>query len=168
MSIDKKSHGERFRNSKIHHTAIIDEGVDIGPGCQIWAWTHIREGATIGAGTIIGERVSIGPGVKIGSGCKIQNNADIHSGLRIGDDVFIGPGVRTTNDPYPRAVGEWGDRFRETFIEDGASIGAGAVILCGITLHAHCMVGAGSVVTKSVPAHWLVTGNPAKKVRELV
>jgi len=165
MSIDANCHGERFRTAKIHKTAIIDQNVTIGPGCQIWAWTHIREGATIGAGTTIGERVSIGPGVKIGSGCKIQNNADIHAGVVIGDDVFIGPGVRTTNDPYPRAVGEWGDRFRETIIEDGASIGAGAVILCGITLGAACMVGAGAVVTKCVPVKWLVTGNPAKKVR---
>lgn len=167
MSIDRSINGERFRTAKIHQTAIIDEGVEIGAGVQIWAWSHIRQGAKVGAGTVIGERVSIGPKVVIGSGCKIQNNADIHEGVTVGNDVFIGPGVRTTNDPYPRAAGDWLDRFQTTKIEDGAAVGAGATILCGITLGADCMVGAGSVVTKSVPPEWLVVGNPAKRVREI-
>lgn len=167
MSFNPSLYGEKYRNVKIHPTAIIDSDVEIGPGVQIWAWTHVRQGAKIGAGTIIGERVSIGPKVSIGSGCKIQNNADIHEGVTIGNDVFIGPGVRTTNDPYPRAVGDWADRFQTTQIDDRVAIGAGATILCGITLGAGCMVGAGSVVTKCVAPSWLVAGNPAKRMRAI-
>lgn len=144
--------GETF----IHPTAIIDEGAVIGRGCKIWAWTHIREKAIIGDGCTIGERVSIGPYVSIGKACKIGNNADLHEGVTIEDEVFIGPGVQTTNDIRPEAKGDWLDRFRRTLIKKGASVGAGAKLLCGITLGQGCQVAMGAVVCEDVRDHWQV------------
>lgn len=151
----------------VHPMAIVDEGAVIGKGCQIWAWSHVRAGAVIGCGTVIAERVSIGPGVRIGQFCKIQNGCDVHEGVTIEDEVFLGPGVQTTNDIMPRARGEWRDRFRPTMIRRQASVGAGAVLVCGIELGEGCMVGAGSVVTHDVEAWYMVRGNPAQRIRRV-
>jgi acetyltransferase-like isoleucine patch superfamily enzyme len=152
----------------IHKTAIVDRDEDglldceIGDGTKIWAFSHVSRGAKIGKDCVIGEGVHIGPGVVIGDRVKIQNGAILYKGVTVEDEVFIGPRVVTTNDIYPRAVGEWGDRFRETHIKKGASVGANATIVCGVTLEEGCMVGAGSVVTKDVPRDALVYGNPAR------
>jgi len=145
----------------------IIESDCIGDGTKIWAFSHVCENASIGKGCTVGEGVYIGPGVKIGDRCKIQNHALIYKGVEIEDEVFIGPNVVTTNDIMPRAVGEWDDRFRPTFIRKGASVGANSTIVCGVTLGENCMVAAGSVVTSDVMPSSLVKGNPARHVRFL-
>jgi len=149
--------------ASIHDTAIVDEGCEIGDGTKIWAFSHVSNGAKIGEDCVIGEGVHIGPGVIVGNRVKIQNGAILYKGVTVEDEVFIGPRVVTTNDILPRATGDWTERFRETLIKKGASVGANATIICGVTLGEDCMVGAGSVVTKDVPQGALVYGNPARR-----
>ncbi len=131
-----------------HGTAIIHFTARIGAGTNIWAFTHISEGVTIGNNCTIGEGVHIGPGVTIGDNCKIQNHALIYTGVTIGNRVFIGPNVVTTNDKRPQAVGDWSERFRKTIIQDDVAIGANTTIVCGITLGSGCEIGAGCLITK--------------------
>lgn len=149
-----------------HPTAII-EATNIGDNTKIWAYSHICKNATIGTNCVIGEGVYIGPNVIIGNNCKIQNHCLIYEGVVIEDDVFIGPNVITTNDNFPRAIGEWTDRFRKTLIKSGASICANSTIVCGITLNENCMIGAGSVVTKDIKKNYLAYGNPARHIRKI-
>jgi UDP-2-acetamido-3-amino-2,3-dideoxy-glucuronate N-acetyltransferase len=144
-----------------HKTAIVESST-IGKGTKVWAFSHICKGAVIGENCIIGEGVYIGPNVIIGNRVKIQNHALIYEGVHIEDEVFIGPNVVTTNDIKPKAVGEWKDRFKKTIIKKRASIGANSVIICGNIIGEDSLVGAGSVVTKSVDKNSLVYGNPAK------
>ncbi|MBF0427241.1 MAG: hypothetical protein HQL66_15620, partial [Magnetococcales bacterium] len=147
----------------IDPTAVVHPSVVLGEGAAVWNWSKVREGVKIGRGTNIGQSVYIDFGVRIGDHCKIQNNVSIYHGVTVGDRVFIGPHVAFTNDIYPRAVSpDW--EVVPTRIEDGASIGANATIVCGITLGKNCMVAAGSVVTQNVPAFGLVIGQPAKLV----
>jgi len=152
----------------VHESAIVDRDDDgtfackIGDGTKVWAFSHISRGAKIGKDCVIGEGVHVGPDVIIGDRVKVQNHAILYKGVIIGDEVFIGPNVVTTNDLFPRAVGDWEDRFKETIIKNGASVGANATLVCGVTLEEGCMVGAGSVVTKDVPRAALVYGNPAR------
>ena len=150
----------------IHPTAIIDENVSIGFGTNIWAFTHISEGASIGENCTIGEGVHIGKNVIIGNNCRIQNHSLIYEGVEIGNDVMISPNVVTTNDIFPQLpVCDWKERFRKTIIEDRVSIGANTTIVCGVTIHSDSMVGAGSVVTKDIQSNELHYGNPAKFAR---
>ena len=149
--------------SFVHETAIVDDDVQIGSGSKVWAFTHISKGVQIGEGCVIGEGVHIGPDVVIGDNVKIQNGSQIYHGVTIEDDVFIGPCVVTTNDIRPKAVGDWGDRFRKTLICKGASVGANATIICGVYIGRDALVGAGSVVTRDVQDKWVVYGNPAKR-----
>ncbi|MHA1951484.1 MAG: acyltransferase [Candidatus Thorarchaeota archaeon] len=147
----------------IHPLAVVDDGANIGDGTRIWHFAHVRGTATIGKNCNIGKDVYIDAGVIIGSNVKIQNGVSVYKGVTIEDDVFCGPHMTFTNDIYPRAFGDSWEVF-DTLVKKGASIGAHATILCKITLGEFCMVGSGAVVTKDVPAHGLVVGNPAKLV----
>lgn len=150
----------------IHPTAIIDtDPTKIGKNTKVWAYSHICKNATIGENCVIGEGVYIGPNVKIGNNCKIQNHSLIYDGVEIEDNVFIGPNVITTNDNFPRALGNWSDRFRKTLIKKGASICANTTIVCGIVIGENCMIGAGSVVTKNIKDNYLAYGNPTRHIR---
>lgn len=146
----------------IHPTAIVEEGAVLEPGARVWHHAHVRRGARIGAGCNIGKNVFIDLEVSVGAGSKVQNNVSVYHGVTIGRNVFVGPSAVFTNDLYPRAEFWSDERLVHTVIEDGASIGANATIVCGITVGRYAMIGAGSVVTRDVPASMLVLGNPAR------
>lgn len=148
----------------IHPTAVIDDGVEIGAGTKIWHFTHVLSGANIGEGCVIGQNVMIGPNVSIGRGSKIQNNVSIYAGVTLEEDVFCGPSMVFTNVLYPRAHISRKDEFLPTLVRRGASIGANATIVCGHTLGQYSMIGAGSVVSRSVPDFALVAGVPARRI----
>lgn len=150
-------------NVKTHGTAEVSDRATVGDGTKIWNQAQVREGACIGADCIIGKNVYIDAGVTIGSGVKIQNNVNVYAGVTVEDGVFLGPSVTFTNDLYPRAFNqEW--EVTPTRVRKGASIGAGAVIVCGVTIGEYAMVGAGAIVTKDVPPFTLVVGNPAHAI----
>ena len=146
----------------ISDTAIVDEKAEIGEGTRVWHHAQIREGAVIGRDCNIGKGVYVDLNVSIGDRVKVQNNVSIYHGVEIGDDVFIGPSVTFTNDKHPRAWLWDESRLCRTKVRKGASIGANATIVCGIEVGEYAMIGAGSVVTKDVPAHALVLGNPGR------
>jgi len=148
---------------QIHPTAEVSVKATIGEGSRIWHWAQVREGARVGENCIIGKDVYIDSDVLIGNDCKVENFATIYKGVTLGNRVFVGPHVCFTNDPYPRAVSpDW--RRVDTKVQDGASLGANATILCGITIGRNAMIAAGAVVTKDVLPHALVAGVPAKLI----
>ena len=148
----------------VHPTSVIEEKVSIGKGTRIWLYTHIMPGAAIGTDCNIGQNVFIDRDVIIGNRVKIQNNVSIYTGVECEDEVFIGPSAVFTNVINPRSHIERKNDFQKTKIQKGATIGANATIVCGITIGAYAFVGAGAVVTGNVSAYQLVTGNPAKPV----
>ncbi len=149
------------RTTYIDATAIVHASAVIGDGAMIWNWAKVRERAKIGAGTNIGQGVYVDFDTEIGARCKIQNGVSVYRGVKIADDVFVGPNATFTNDLVPRAHSQdW--KITETMVEHGASIGANATIVCGVTLGRHCMVAAGAVVTRDVPPFALVAGVPAR------
>ncbi len=150
------------RNYFAHPTAIVDSGVKIGAGTKIWHFSHVLGGSVIGERCVLGQNVVVGPDVTIGNGCKIQNNVSVYKGVMLEDDVFCGPSMVFTNVINPRAFIERKDEFRPTLVKKGATIGANATIVCGNTIGAYAMVGAGAVVTRDVPAYALMIGAPAR------
>lgn len=147
----------------LHETAEVHRDAQIGNGTMVWNWTKVREGVSIGANCNIGQCVYVDVGVTLGDECKVQNGVSIYQGVTVGSHVFIGPNATFTNDRYPRAHStNW--EIVPTKIEDGVSIGANATIVCGVTLGEHCMIAAGAVVTRDVPSHALVVGQPARVV----
>jgi len=144
-----------------HPTATVDPGTLIGNGTKIWHYCHVSAGAVIGERCVLGQNVYIGPGVRIGNGVKIQNNVSVYEGVTLEDDVFCGPSCVFTNDKYPRATADNRRSWKKTLVRKGATIGANATILCGVTVGRDALVGAGAVVTKNVPERAIVYGNPA-------
>ena len=147
-----------------HETAVIDAGCSIGQGTRIWHFSHIMAGSTIGRDCTIGQNVVISPGVVLGNGVKVQNNVSVYTGVTCEDDVFLGPSCVFTNVINPRSAVPRKDEFRPTRVERGASIGANATIVCGHTIGAYALIGAGAVVTRDVPPYALVVGNPARHI----
>lgn len=147
----------------IHTTAVIDDDTHIGEGSRIWHFSHILPGTRIGTDCNIGQNVVIGPDVVVGNGCKIQNNVSVYKGVTLEDDVFCGPSMVFTNVYNPRAHIRRMDEARPTLVRQGASLGANATIVCGVTIGRYAFVGAGAVVTRDVPDHALVFGNPARQ-----
>ena len=146
-----------------HPTAVIDLGANIGTGTRIWHFCHIMPGAVIGNNCNLGQNVFVDNNVTIGDGVKIQNNVSVYNGVHLADDVFIGPSVVFTNVKNPRSFIERKNEFKPILVKKGASIGANATILCGISIGEYAMIGAGAVVTKDVEAFALVVGNPGKQ-----
>jgi len=146
----------------VHESSYVDEGAEIGEGTKIWHFCHIMPGAKIGNNCSIGQNVNVGSRAVIGSGVKIQNNVSVYDDVIIEDDVFCGPSCVFTNVINPRAFVERKDEYKKTVVKKGASIGANATIVCGVTIGEYALIGAGSVVTRDVPAYALAYGNPAR------
>ncbi|MFN0198410.1 MAG: acyltransferase [Planctomycetaceae bacterium] len=152
------------RDFFVHESSYVDDGVSIGTGTAIWHFCHILTGVEIGERCKIGQNVVIGPRVRLGNNVKIQNNVSVYPGVTLEDDVFCGPSMVFTNVHTPRSavVRNTAADFLPTLVKRGASIGANATIVCGVTIGEHALIGAGAVVTKDVPAHAVVYGNPAR------
>jgi UDP-2-acetamido-3-amino-2,3-dideoxy-glucuronate N-acetyltransferase len=146
----------------VHESSYVDEGATIGAGTKVWHFSHIMSGATIGKKCSIGQNVNIGGKAVVGDGVKIQNNVSVYDDVVIEDEVFCGPSCVFTNVINPRAFVERKSEYKLTLVKRGASIGANATIVCGTTLGEYCLIGAGSVVTKDIPAHAMAFGNPAR------
>jgi len=147
-----------------HETAVIDDGAKIGKGTKIWHFTHVMPNSELGENCNLGQNVVISPKVKLGRNVKVQNNVSIYTGVICEDDVFLGPSMVFTNIVNPRSAIIRRDEYVETFVRQGASIGANATIICGNELGKYCLIGAGAVITKPVPAYALMVGNPAKQI----
>jgi UDP-2-acetamido-3-amino-2,3-dideoxy-glucuronate N-acetyltransferase len=149
----------------VHESSYVDDGVQIGEGTTVWHFCHILTGVKIGRKCRIGQNVVIGPDVTVGNNVKIQNNVSVYRGVTLEDDVFCGPSMVFTNVATPRSAfpRNKAEDDLPTLVRRGASIGANATIVCGHTIGAHALVGAGSVVTHDVPAYALVYGNPARQ-----
>lgn len=147
-----------------HETAVIDAGCTIGEGTKIWHFSHIMPNCTIGERCNIGQNVVVSPDVILGNNVKIQNNVSLYTGVVCEDDVFLGPSMVFTNVMNPRSAVNRRDQYSKTVVRKGASIGANATIVCGNDIGEYAFIGAGSVVTKEVPAYALVVGNPARQI----
>lgn len=145
----------------VDSTAIVDKNVNLGNQTKVWHFVHIMENCQIGNKCIIADYVHIGRNVKIGNEVKIENRVTIYEGVTIEDKVFVGPHVTFTNDLYPRSFNkDW--KILPTTVKEGSSIGAGSIIICGVTIGKFALIGAGSLVTKNIPNYALAYGNPAK------
>ena len=147
-----------------HETAIVDEGTSIGEGTKIWHWVHITSGAKIGKNCSLGQGVYVASNVIIGNGVKIQNNVSVYDNVVLEDDVFCGPSMVFTNVYNPRSYIERKTEYRDTLVKRGASIGANATIVCGVTIGEFAFIGAGATVNRDVPSFALMVGVPAKQV----
>lgn len=146
-----------------HPTAAVDAGAQIGKGTRVWHFSHVMKGARIGERCVLGQNVNVDGGTILGDNVKVQNNVSIYTGTVIEDDVFLGPSCVLTNVTNPRSQVNRHALYEKTHIRRGATIGANATVVCGVTLGEYCFVGAGAVVTKDVPAYALVVGNPARQ-----
>ncbi len=148
----------------IHESAYVDEGARIGADTKVWHFCHVLGGAVIGERCSLGQNVVVMNGVKIGNNVKIQNNVSVYEGVELSDDVFCGPSMVFTNVVNPRSHVSRKHEYKKTLVGRGATIGANATIIAGVTLGEYAFVGAGSVVTKSVPAYGLMVGVPARRI----
>jgi len=148
----------------VHESAYVDEGCTLGAGTKVWHFSHLMRGCQVGENCNIGQNVVIAEGVSLGRGCKVQNNVSIYQGVTCEDEVFLGPSMVFTNVLNPRAAVSRKDEYRPTLLKKGVTVGANATIVCGHTLGEYCMIGAGAVVTKDVPAYALMAGVPAQQI----
>ena len=153
---------ESSKNYFVHSTALVDEGAEVGEGTKVWHFSHVMKNAKLGKKVNIGQNVVVSPGCTIGDNVKVQNNISVYTGVHVEEDAFLGPSMVFTNVYNPRSFIERKNEYRDTFIKRGASIGANATVVCGHTIGEYAFIGAGSVVTKDVPAYALVYGNPGK------
>lgn len=147
----------------VHESAYVDDGAVIGRGTSIWHFSHVMRGSVIGEGCRIGQNVVVGPDAVVGNRCKIQNNVSVYTGVTLEDDVFCGPSMVFTNVRNPRSHVPRMHEALSTRVQKGASLGANATVVCGVNIGRYAFVGAGSVVTKDIPDHALVMGNPARQ-----
>lgn len=147
-----------------HESAIINENSNVGNGTKVWHFSHIMQDSVIGDHCNIGQNVVISPKVVLGNNVKVQNNVSIYTGVICEDDVFLGPSMVFTNVINPRSAINRKNEFKSTLVKKGASIGANATIICGVTIGEYGFVGAGTVVTKDVLPYALVVGNPSRQV----
>lgn len=148
----------------IHETAVVDQGAQIGKGTKVWHFSHIMSDCIIGENCNIGQNVVVSPEVVLGKNVKVQNNVSIYTGVICEDDVFLGPSMVFTNVINPRSAIQRRGQYIKTIVRKGATIGANATIVCGNNIGKFAFIGAGSVVTKEVPAYALIVGNPAKQI----
>lgn len=147
----------------VHESSYVDADVEIGDGTKIWHFTHVMRGTRIGRNCTLGQNVLVGPNAIVGDNVKIQNNVSVYEGVHLEDDVFCGPSCVFTNVDRPRsAFSTSAEEYGKTVVRRGATIGANATIVCGNTVGAHAFIGAGAVVTKDIPDHAIVYGNPAR------
>lgn len=149
----------------IHESALVDEGAVVGPGTKVWHFSHVMSGARIGSGCSLGQNVFVADTVRIGNNVKIQNNVSVYAGVELEDDVFCGPSVvftnvRTPRSAFPRSQAQ----YLQTVIKRGASVGANATVVCGLTVGEWALIGAGAVVTADVPPFALMVGVPARRI----
>lgn len=149
---------------KVHPSAIVDEGAQIGEGSRIWHFTHVCAGARLGKGVSLGQNVFVGNKVVIGDYCKVQNNVSVYDNVTLEEGVFCGPSVVFTNVYNPRALVERKSEYRNTFVKKGATLGANSTIVCGVTIGEFAFVGAGAVVNKDVKSYALMVGVPARQI----
>ncbi|MBI3519818.1 MAG: N-acetyltransferase [Bacteroidetes bacterium] len=147
-----------------HPSAIIDEGCDIGKGTKIWHFSHIMPNCKLGENCNIGQNVVVLPEVVLGKNVKVQNNVSIYTGVTCDDDVFLGPSMVFTNVINPRSAINRKSEYAKTHVGKGATIGANATIVCGHDIGEYAFIGAGTVVTKTIPAFALVVGNPSRQI----
>lgn len=168
QALEKEAHRQRqpeLTQKKpyfAHESAFVDDGVEIGEGTSIWHTSHILKGSRIGKNCKIGQNVVVGPHATVGQGVKIQNNVSVYEGVTLEDYVFCGPSMVFTNVFNPRSEIPRMNELRKTLVKRGATLGANSTILCGITIGQYAFIGAGAVVTKDVPDHALVVGNPGR------
>ena len=148
----------------VHPSSYVDEGATVGKGTKIWHFSHIMSNCQIGENCNIGQNVVISPEVILGNQVKVQNNVSVYTGVTCDDDVFLGPSCVFTNVTNPRSAVNRKNQYAKTHVGKGATIGANATIVCGHDIGAYAFIGAGAVVTKTVPAYALLVGNPAKQI----
>jgi UDP-2-acetamido-3-amino-2,3-dideoxy-glucuronate N-acetyltransferase len=148
----------------IHESAYVDGGAQIGADTKVWHFCHVLGGAVIGERCSLGQNVVVMNGVRIGNNVKIQNNVSVYEGVELEDDVFCGPSMVFTNVVNPRSHVSRKTEYKRTLVERGVTIGANATIVCGVTLEEYAFIGAGSVITKNVPAYALMVGVPARRI----
>jgi UDP-2-acetamido-3-amino-2,3-dideoxy-glucuronate N-acetyltransferase len=146
----------------VHESSYVDEGAEIGAGTKIWHFCHVMSRARIGERCNIGQNVLVSTEVTLGNNVKIQNNVSLYTGVIVEDDAFLGPSMVFTNVINPRSHVNRKEEYKKTLVKKGASIGANATIVCGVTLGRYCFIGAGSVVTRDIPDYALAYGSPAR------